>query len=480
MRILFLVHSLGRTRHFKDVITGLTARGHTLVLATAGRTETQKAKKGLYDSPNVEVAACPSTRTDEWGGAVEQLRRLRDRLRFFDPRYAHAHKLADRAATYVPKRWNRAFQRHGWLQRNWRLAQRALALAERVIPADPGFLTFITAQSPDLILVTPLVEFGSYQTDYVKCAHRLGIPVGYLPFSWDNLTNRGLIRVAPDRTLVWNRHQQREAVDMHGLPPDGVVVTGAPRFDEFFAMRPTTSREQFCGGLGFDPARPLLLYVCSSGFIAPQEAAFVRKWIGEMRSAAGTSWLRDCNVLIRPHPAYREQWELEDLSDLPGVRVWTERSTMNADRGLYDSLFHATAVVGVNTSAMIEAAIVGRPVFTITVPEFNGGQGGTIHFGYLLAANGGVVMPSDSFSDHFQQLAAAPDRAAETDERSRRFLEVFVRPHGLYMPASGIMVAEIERAGALRKRPQRTPLWHYPLRRALAARLSGIAGPGRG
>jgi hypothetical protein len=31
----------------------------------------------------------------------------------------------------------------------------------------------------------------------------------------------------------------------------------------------------------------------------------------------------------------------------------------------YDSMFHSVAVVGVNTSALIESGIVGRPVFTV-------------------------------------------------------------------------------------------------------------------
>jgi hypothetical protein len=86
---------------------------------------------------------------------------------------------------------------------------------------------------------TPLVDYGSYQTDYVKSAHRVGVPVVFAPFSWDNLTNRGLIRVEPDRVLVWNDIQKKEATELHGVSPERVVVTGAPRFDEFFEMRPS-------------------------------------------------------------------------------------------------------------------------------------------------------------------------------------------------------------------------------------------------
>ena len=40
----------------------------------------------------------------------------------------------------------------------------------------------------------------------------------------------------------------------------------------------------------------------------------------------------------------------------------------------YDSMFHSVAVVGVNTSALIESGIVGRPVFTVLAAEFAGSR----------------------------------------------------------------------------------------------------------
>lgn len=468
MRILFFVHTLGRTRHFQNVIRRLLEGSHTVVLVTAHEVQPHKLKRGLYDHPRIEIVSCPTDRADRWASIVDPLRRARDSLRFLDPRYAQAEKLAARAREHAPPGWNRAIHRDGWVRRHWRVVQGALALAEAVAPCDPAFRRFMEAQAPDLALVTPLVEFGSYQTDYVKCAHRLGVPIVFLPFSWDNLTNRGLIRVPPDRALVWNAQQQGEAVELHGMPPERVVVTGAPRFDDFFAMRASTSREEFCSRLGFDPARPLVLYVCSAEFIAPREVDFVRRWVAALRGAGG-AWLRGASLLVRPHPANQEEWESADLSDLPGVAVWSQRTTMNADQGLFDSLFHSTAVVGLNTSAMIEAAIVGRPVYTITAPEFAGGQGGTLHFWYLLAGNGGIVWTSESFDEHVRQLEAAPEGPLETVRRSRDFLARFVRPRGLEEAASAIMVEEIERAASARKRPAGAPLWHYPLRWGLDA-----------
>jgi hypothetical protein len=468
MRILFLVHNIGKTRHFEGVIRGLTARGHTVVIAGARKRKPLRPTKSLHDDQRVEVIACPTRRVDGLQDVALALRRARDYMRFMDPRYARSAKLAARAADYAPEGWSGAVERHPWLRRHWRLTQRALALAEAVMPIERYFELFLKSERPDLLLVTPLVDFGSYQTDYVKAAHRVGLPVAFLPFSWDNLTNRGLIRVAPDRVLVWNEHQKREAIELHGVPADRVVATGAPRFDEFFEMRPSTSREAFCAQLGLDPSRPLILYTCSSNFVAPREVEFVRRWIAELR-ASDEPLLRESGVLVRPHPAHREQWEATDLSDLPGVALWYERCEMNADQGLYDSLHHAAAVVGLNTSAMIEAAIVGRGVYTIAAEEFAGGQGGTLHFQYLLVEHGGIVSQAGTFGEHCRQLASGVKGDLAALERSRRFVESFVRPRGLDRPASRIMVDEIESTAKIRKRRRSAQAWHYPLRWALLA-----------
>ena len=57
----------------------------------------------------------------------------------------------------------------------------------------------------------------------------------------------------------------------------------------------------------------------------------------------------------------------------------------------FDSLAYSAAVVGINTSALIESAIAGKNVFTILAPEFRGTQEGTLHFHYLVAEHGGAV-----------------------------------------------------------------------------------------
>src|SRR4030095_2334475 len=113
-------------------------------------------------------------------------------------------------------------------------------------------------------------------------------------------------------------------------------------------------------------------------------------------------------VLVRPHPYNGRAWNPDSFAGMDGVAVWPRGGYDPVDEehraGLFASLFHAAAVVGINTSAMIEAAIVGRPVFSIETPQFAGTQGGTLHYRHLLPENGGFLRVASSLGEHVQQL----------------------------------------------------------------------------
>jgi len=473
VKVLFLVHNLGKTRHFEGVIAELTARGHTVVITAAHKRNKPLKLAGDFSSnPRVDVVTNPVRRVDDWEPFVRPLRQARDYLRVLDPSYAQKQKLAARARDYAPPGWADRMDR---LRPRRQLIKWMLEAAETLVPSERYYELFIRSHAPDVVLVTPLIDYGSYQTDYIKSAHAVGVPVAFLPFSWDNLTNRGLVRIPPDRVLVWNEHQKREAVTYHDVPADDIVITGAPRFDDFFSMRPSTDRAEFCTRVGLDPARPFLLYLCSSHFVAPDEISFVRQWAQAIRH---DSALRDCGLLVRPHPANAEPWEhTPGLGDIAQAAVWSGSAKVQADPALYDSLHHCAAVAGLNTSAMIEAGILGKSVHTIETTEFAGGQEQTHHFHYLLARNGGLVEVARDLTEHCRQLAEAVSHPETGAARSRQFVQAFVRPRGLDRPVAPIMVDEIEQVAALRQRPRRAPLWHAPFRQLLLAALRRRARP---
>jgi hypothetical protein len=459
MRILFHVTLTTMLRHFESVLLALADRGHTIRIATH-RSPEIPPPAALVAHPRIAFTTSPGRRGDEWAMPIHELRALRDYVRFLDRRFKSATKLRARALRTAVKAVTHDERAHlvhrcpkcdarlvddevgqmlrGFGKQGVKNLDKLLALMERTIPSATVLEDFLKVEQPDLLLVSPLVNLGSYQADFVKSAKALHIPVVYPVFSWDNLSTKGLIHVQPDGVIVWNERQRTEAVEMHGVPPDRVAVTGAPRFDEFFAMTPETSREQFCAIHGLDARQPIVVYLCSSEFVAGGEVDFVRRWIEEVRREPS---LRSCNILIRPHPRQQKPWK---GFAVPDARVAVALpKAMNADPTLFDTVYHGAAVVGLNTSAQLEAGILGRPVLTILAPEFEEGQQGTLHFSYLLKEHGGFVDVAPDFDTHRRQLAAAVN--GDFDSRAiRSFIEQFLRPQGIDRPATPFMVQAIE------------------------------------
>jgi hypothetical protein len=153
---------------------------------------------------------------------------------------------------------------------------------------------------------------------------------------------------------------------------------------------------------------------------------------------------------VRLHPRSLHHWEDVDTSSWGRVHLSKSR-LLNADRGLHDVLRHSDAVVGLNTSAQLEAGILGRPVFTLLAPGFEEGQQDTLHFGYLLRAQGGFVEVAAGFDEHRRHLADAVAGRYDTGH-IRPFIKDFIRPLGWDAPASPILADAIEALAPVKRR----------------------------
>jgi hypothetical protein len=505
-RILFVMLHPGFIRYYDQALDAMVAAGHDVHVAfEVNRTklgEDVTARILARRSPRLTCGSTPDRpesvrdflargdrdatrsaaraaspwsregREEAWESLATTVRLLVDYVRFFDPVFSRAAALRARAEKRVPRvyrPWVRLIAGSAGIAR--RSLAAVLAALERTIPPSRAIEAFLRSRNPDLLLITPLVELGSQQVDYVKAARRLGIRSALGVASWDNLTSKGLIRVVPDHVLVWNEAQRHEAVTLHGVAPDSVIVTGAHLFDRWFGARPSRSREEFCRLAGLDPGRSFVLYVGSSVFIAPDEVPFAERWLAALR-ASGDPSVAGLGVLIRPHPANARQWRAFDAAAFDNVAIWPPVGTdpNAADfRGDYvDSLYHSVGVVGINTSAQIEAGIVGRPVFTIRAPEFAHAQEGTLHFRYLVGENGGPVRAAATLEEHVAQLAAAVDAPQATGER-RAFIRDFIRPHGLDEPAAPVFGRAIDELLRLPPPRARGAAWTVVLRPAAFA-----------
>jgi hypothetical protein len=505
LRILwFMLHS-GYLRYFGPTVELLADRGHSVHLAFSrmekdpGDARLVRELAGTLESVTVGDAPL-RRRNDGWRPVAGLVRSLTDLGRYVHPRYADAPALRGRMAGKLTEhvRTARAVDPvTAWLtlravkfmdsHSSERLSRRivsSLGRVERAIPTCDRIDDFLRRVNPDVVLATPVIEFGSNQVEFLKSAQKLGIPCAVSVASWDNLTGKGLIRIVPDRVFVWNEIQAREAAEMHGIPPERIVTTGAQKFDEWFERTPSTTPEAFATKVGLDHARPYVLYVCSSSFIAPDEVVFVRRWLRRLRDDERPE-LSELGVLVRPHPQNAGQWRGVELRELGNVTIWPPEGAQ-PDAGaarddFFDSLAHSAAVVGINTSALLEAAILGKSVLTPLVPEFAGTQNGTLHFRYLLYENGGFVHTAATLDQHADQLADALLRGDEHAEQTSRFVELFLRPHGLERSAAPILADAIQNLASAEPEPARrapaTTLLRILLTPAafVAALVGGIA-----
>jgi hypothetical protein len=451
VKILFVMASAEYLRYYDSTIRLLATRGHDVVMAlNHDRGKKLVTLDGLSREAEDRVTAIgvlPAA-APFWGRVSRGLRGTIDFLRYLDPQFAAARALRARIKRKVLPRPLHVLDRITSLPPSTtRAIIRALATLERSIPTVAALDELVATVAPDIVFVTPLVDAASRQVDVVKSAHRRGIPVAAGIASWDNLTNKGLLRVQPDLVIVWNEVQKREAVVFHGVAPERVAMTGAQVFDRWFACTPSRSADEFCRMVGLAGATRFALFTGSSGFISEgrAEVAFVRAWIESLRASRHPE-VAALPVLVRPHPYNANAWADADLSDLPNVAVWP-RGPYNpvADdsrAAFFDSLYHSAAVVGINTSAMIEAAIVGRPVLSIRVRNF--AQEETLHFRYLLPENGGFLRVARTLEEHAAQLAdvlAYPDTVRAQTER---FVSNFIRPHGPDVAATPMVVNALE------------------------------------
>ena len=309
MRVVFFMRSTIYVRNFESSLRLLASRGHEVCIVADPHhlEESNELLRNLcVECPGLTHVLPPLVPFDAWAFLGAELRRGRDYLRYLGPEFASAAKLKARAERSAPGfvlgLMNRRFWRTAPVRR---VVSILLHIGDRAMPRSAEVDAFVRELRPDLVVVTPLVEPGAPQAEYLRSARALGVRTALCVYSWDNLTNKGLIHDPLDLVTVWNQAMKDEARRASRR-------ARAPR-RRHRRCHPTTTGSRGCRAVtrsssapasGLPADKPYLLYLCSSKFIAPNEPAFVRRWASALRAAsaspapASASWF----VLIRRMP----------------------------------------------------------------------------------------------------------------------------------------------------------------------------------
>ena len=293
------------------------------------------------------------------------------------------------------------------------------------MPAEPQLLAAVEALGVDAVLLISRCSLGGAERDLLKVARALGLPSLMLVWSWDNLSSKAVLHEHPDHLLVWNELQVDEAERLQGFPRERVHALGAPSFDEFFAALETVER----------PAREgkTILYL---GLVEEHLARGARG--GVPRVAGGGPRARPTRS-----SGTRRSSSGRTRAAAPGAAGGRSRPTSrsSAARSSRPPASPARspgvdAVVALNTSGELEAAIAGLPVVTFRAGAGAPGPGGLGPLRVPARAERRLRDRLPRPRRARRATSAASSAAGTTAERQRAFVESFVRPRGLDRPVS--------------------------------------------
>lgn len=455
MNLLFCYTHIHIWLPIDTVARRLCDRGHTVSVLLDWRKNRRFANQFIFDCKAAPYRVGWLTpRRDPLGKILSVTRELINYRAYLTIRQPTSPALVERWRNFLPRRFWRPAARYSAVKKLLCTdsAFRILRFLESTSPPSRAILRELEQLKPDAIVAAYTILQYSREVEYLKAARSLGIPTAVVIPSWDNLTTKGTIQIVPDRLFVWNRIQVREAVQLHGMAEEQIICTGAPRYDAWFSMKPTLSREAFCQHIGLIPPRQFLVYLCSSEFIAGDETAFIREFAEALTHCEGLKPDKFA-LLVRPHPQNLKFWR-EFSVPSGNVVVWPTDLNQIDDMGkmqqdLYHTLLYGSGVVGINTSAFIEAAVVDRPCIALATDRYHYTQLGIPHFQYLLDA-GFLEVPTrlDETVQVVQELLQGKDSRSA---KRRQFVREFVRPCGIETPASQVMTDAIEALAAMNR-----------------------------
>lgn len=451
LKILFVSRSGAFFGAHGSIIRALLERGHYVRYLFDERwtndAEKKSALKELDDLKkkyNTFEYGIALRRNDTWRKILFHTREILSyRSYLLEPRKNLCKYFQNRWLGYLPATLRKAL--------NYNLPQKILASSfselmlrafERMAPADKKICKDILKYQPDIVVASPVnMRFSSADLEYLKAAKYLKIPTVLQVYSWDNLTDKGLFHIFPDRLLVWNEDAKQEALSHHHIPERLIRIIGAPVFDKWYSgFTPSQTRSEFCEKYGLKED-PIILYLGSSFNITRDESWMIEEI---RRFLDSDSELAKTQIIIRPHSANKvvyRRLHLHDVLVLP-----KDGQVLNSQEALqffYDTLYFAAATIGVNTSGMIDALIAGKPGMVFITPTYEDTQLKTAHFRQLF--NSGAlecVKSGEEFVEAFKKLLAGED---ERKEKRESFVRYFVRPNGFEKSAGECAADEIEK-----------------------------------
>ena len=257
VRSLFVLSPITVDRAWQRLVQEMLDRGHSVHVALEpGKKERRDEAVQLLETLRLEHPAFSyerlAPRQGLWLTPAAEIRHSLDYLAWLarddadaverrqDAR-ARAPRLLRLLLILPPIRWAWGRRPIGWLLRR----------VEAAIPIHRSIRSLIKQHTPDVLVVSPLIEPGSGQGDYVRVAHGMRVPTIVITLSWDDLESRALTRDIPTTMIVASIAHRREAAEIQGVPLEQIVLD--ERMAEVVAFAPVQPAPSGASESGVSP-----------------------------------------------------------------------------------------------------------------------------------------------------------------------------------------------------------------------------------
>lgn len=457
MRIVYIIRSLSHLPYHESILRDLCKRSHRVVLLVDEGWSKNGTAEGvaslLRELPTLSLGW--SLRRHDFLEKVLSVTREWRTFASYVRRSEQSAFYRDRWQSYLPPKLK-------WLM-DKNLFQKILTSSfvvkildclESSVGPDRNIKKWVAGMKPDLLVGSPLNMRFSDDIEYIKAARSLGIPTAGIVLSWDNLTTKGLFHARPDFLFAWNLSHTKEAIEIHGFPKDRLIVSGSPFFDKWFNFegRVDINGEQcFYKKTGLSPNEPFILYLGSSANIIADESPVIRHLVETLRQSQDPR-LRDVKVLVRPHPA---NWRpIASLSADRGLVVYPSfpfryenKPPENLEdlKDFYYSMLKSVAVVGINTSGMLDAIACNRPTIGFIEKGCELTQTKAQHFKVLL--DHGTLSIATSGKECAAIVSELLNGLDRKEKQRKAFINKFIRPLGVQRSAGEVVAEGLELIG---------------------------------
>ena len=251
----------------------------------------------------------------------------------------------------------------------WSSVRRIIRRLDFILVRQNFYAPIFEKYQPDSVFLAHL--FDEPEIALLREAKRRQVKTIGLINSWDKTTARCILRLLPDKVIVFNEIVKREMMTHNEMAAADIFVSGLPQYDVYWNAKPNL-REEFFNAIGISPEKKLIVY-------APMGRAFggcdfeVIDLLREL-SAAG-KFGNAVELFVRFQP--NDFFDKSEIEKRPGLKFDYPGKRFSSARGvdwdmdekdisrLMDTLAYASLFISYASSIVIDAAIFGKPAINI-------------------------------------------------------------------------------------------------------------------